>query len=106
MVTFVESPLFTKHVHDYLTDIEYAVFQEYLAANPDMGDVVRGSGGVRKVRWNRRGTGKSGGVRVIYFVRTEAGEIWLLLIYAKSAIDSIPGHILKTLKEEMEHATR
>ena len=106
MVTFVESPLFTKQVHDYLTDTEYAVFQEYLAANPDMGDVVRGSGGVRKVRWSRRGTGKSGGVRVLYFARTEAGEIWLLLIYAKSAVDSIPGHILKALKEEMQHATR
>ncbi len=106
MVTFVESPLFTKQVHDYLTDTEYGAFQEYLAANPDMGDVVRGSGGVRKVRWNRRGTGKSGGVRVLYFARTEAGQIWLLLIYAKSAVDSIPGHILKALKEEMEHATR
>jgi len=66
MVTFVESPLFTKYVHDYLTDItEYSVFQEYLAANPETGDVVRGSGGVRKVRWSRRGTGKSGGVRVL-----------------------------------------
>jgi len=106
MVTFVESPLFTKQVHDYLTDTEYSVFQEYLAANPEFGDVVRGSGGVRKVRWSRRGTGKSGGVRVLYFVRTEAGEIWLLLIYAKSAVDSIPGHILKALKEEMQHATR
>ena len=106
MVTFVESPLFTKQVHDYLTDTEYAVFQEYLAANPEMGDVVRGSGGVRKVRWIRRGTGKSGGVRVLYFARTEAGEIWLLLIYARSAVDSIPGHILKALKEEMQHATR
>ncbi|MDD2899931.1 MAG: type II toxin-antitoxin system RelE/ParE family toxin [Desulfuromonadaceae bacterium] len=66
MITFVESPLFTKQVHDYLTDTEYGVFQEYLAANPDMGDVVRGSGGVRKVRWSRRGTDKSGGVRVLY----------------------------------------
>ena len=106
MVTFVESPLFTKQVHDYLTDTEYGVFQKYLAANPDLGDVVRGSGGVRKIRWNRRGTGKSGGVRVLYFARTDAGQIWLLLIYAKSAVDSIPGHILKALKEEMEHATR
>ena len=106
MVIFVESPLFTKQVHDYLTDTEYRVFQKYLAANPDIGNVVRGSGGVRKVRWSRRGTGKSGGVRVLYFARTEAGQIWLLLIYAKSAVDSIPGHILKALKEEMEHATK
>ena len=106
MVTFVESPLFSKNVHDYLTDDEYGVFQKFLATSPDTGALVRGSGGVRKVRWSRRGTGKSGGVRVLYFARTEAGEIWLLLIYAKSAVDSIPGHILKNLKEEMENATR
>jgi hypothetical protein len=106
MVTFIESPLFTKQVHDYLTDEEFSVFQAFLATNPDTGTVVRGSGGVRKVRWSRKGTGKSGGVRVLYFARTDAGEIWLLLIYAKSAVDSIPGHILKALKEEMEHATR
>ena len=106
MVTFVESPLFSKNVLDYLTDDEYGVFQKFLATNPDSGAVVRGSGGVRKVRWSRRGTGKSGGVRVLYVARTEAGEIWLLLIYAKSAVDSISGHILKTLKEEMENATR
>jgi putative transcriptional regulator len=64
MVTFVESPLFTKQVHDYLTDDEYGIFQAFLATNPDTGAVVRGSGGVRKVRWSRRGTGKSAGVRV------------------------------------------
>lgn len=50
MVTFVESPLFTKQVDDYLTDDEYGVFQAFLATNPDSGAVVRGSGGVRKVR--------------------------------------------------------
>ena len=70
------------------------------------GDIVQGSGGIRKVRWQRRGRGKSGGVRIVYFARTAAGEIWLLLIYAKSATDSIPGHILKALKEEMEHVSR
>ena len=106
MVTFIKSPLFTKQVHDYLTNEEYSVFQAFLATNPDTGVLVRGSGGVRKVRWSRKGTGKSGGVRILYFARTDAGEIWLLLIYAKSAIDSIPGHILKALKEEMEHAPK
>jgi hypothetical protein len=106
MITFIESPLFTKLVHDYLTDDDFRAFQSFLAAKPEVGDVVRGSGGVRKVRWARRGTGKSGGVRVLYFARTEAGEILLLLIYAKSAVDSVPAHILKDLKEEMRNATR
>ena len=74
----------------------------YLASVPDVGDVVKDSGGIRKVRWRRKGRGKSGGVRVMYFTRLQSGEIWLLLIYAKSAVDSIPGHILKALREEME----
>lgn len=105
MLTFVESPSFSRTVYDYLTDDEYAAFQQYLAADPDAGDLVGGSGGVRKIRWARKGGGKSGGVRVLYFARTRQGEIWLLLIYAKSARDTIAGHILRTLKEEMEDAT-
>jgi hypothetical protein len=83
MATFIEAPIFSKYVHDYLSDEEYADFQLYPAANPDSGDIVQGSGGIRKVRWQRRGRGKSGGVRVTDFARTAAGEIWLLLIYAK-----------------------
>lgn len=106
MMTFIESPLFTRLVHDYLDDDEYAAFQAYLASNPHAGAVVKGSGGVRKVRWTRKGAGKSGGVRIMYFARLQSGEIWLLLIYAKSAVENIPGHILKALKEEIENDTQ
>ncbi|MDP1610830.1 MAG: DUF1016 N-terminal domain-containing protein [Sulfuritalea sp.] len=101
---FIESPIFTSYLPDYLTDEEYAALQEYLCEHPDSGDMVRGSGGVRKLRWARPGGGKSGGVRVCYYVRTRAGRILLLVIYAKSAKDSIPGRVLKAIKEEMEHA--
>jgi len=101
MFTFIEGPLFSKYVYDYLEEEEYAEFQGYLANNPENGDIVRGAGGVRKIRWSRKGVGKSGGVRVIYFVRNHRGEIWLLTIYAKSGQDSIPGHVLKALKEEL-----
>ena len=69
MFTFVEAPLFTKLVGEYLTDEEYAALQAALAEDPELGDVIPGSGGVRKVRWGTRGRGKRGGVRVIYFVR-------------------------------------
>jgi hypothetical protein len=103
VLTFVESPLFSKQVYQYLDDEEYAAFQVYLASMPDAGDVVKDSGGIRKVRWRRKGRGKSGGVRVMYFTRLHFGEIWMLLIYAKSAVDSIPGHVLKALREEMEN---
>ena len=105
-LTFVESPLFSRQVYDYLDDEEYASFQVYLASAPEVGDVVKESGGIRKVRWKRKGRGKSGGVRVLYFARLQSGEIWLLLIYAKAAVDSIPGHILKALKKEMEDANQ
>jgi hypothetical protein len=96
VLTFIESPLFSR-----LVDDEYAELQTFLAMNPEAGRLVRGSGGVRKVRWSRAGTGKSGGLRVIYFARTHKGQIWLLTLYSKAAADSIPGHVLKALKEEM-----
>ena len=65
--------------------------------------MVSGSGGCRKVRWSRGGSGKRGGVRVIYFTGVTAEEIWLLLIYAKSVRDNIPGHLLKAVREEIEN---
>lgn len=100
---FIESPFFTAYLSDYLADDEYAALQEYLSEHPDSGDMIRGSGGVRKLRWSRPGSGKSGGVRVCYYVRTKVGKILMLVIYAKSAKDSIPGHVLKAIKEEMDH---
>ena len=57
---------------------------DYIAANPDVGDVIPDSGGIRKVRWKRPGTGKRGGVRVIYFYRDSTMPLYLLLIYAKA----------------------
>ena len=103
MYKFVETKLFTKLVYDYLNDDEYAAFQTFLAAQPEAGAVVRGSGGVRKVRWSQTGRGKSGGVRIIYFARLKHGEVWLLTIYAKGDVESIPAHILRKIKEEIEN---
>lgn len=74
-----------------------------IAANSDAGVVVSGSGGVRKVRWSRKGSGKSGGVRVVYFNKLAKGEVWLLLIYAKNVSDSIPAHVLREIREEIEN---
>ena len=78
-------------------------FFTWLASNPDAGDVIPGSGGCRKLRWSRSGIGKRGGVRVIYFKRPSAGEIWLLLIYAKSARTDVPPHLLEQIRKEIEH---
>jgi len=70
--------------------------------NPEAGAVVRGSGGVRKLRWAASGRGKRGGYRVIYFVRWPKGVIWMLTMYPKNVADSIPGHVLKKIREEIE----
>jgi len=100
--TFVEAPLFTKLVGDYLTDGEYAVLQQALSEDPELGAVIPGSGGVRKIRWGTRGRGKRGGVRVVYFVRREPGVIWMLTIYAKSVSENIPVHMLRRIRKEIE----
>lgn len=104
MFTFVEAPLFTKLVGGYLTDEEYAALQHALAKNPELGEVIPGSGGVRKVRWGATGRGKRGGVRVIYFVRSLHGVIWMLTIYAKNVTTSIPTRVLRRIREEIENA--
>jgi hypothetical protein len=101
MFTVIETPSFTRLWPDYWDEDERGEFVTWLAGDPEAGDVIRESGGCRKVRWSRAGAGKSGGVRVIYFNRLSNGEIWLLTMYAKSARDSIAGDILKKLKESI-----
>ncbi|MGE6608880.1 hypothetical protein ACQKE4_20665, partial [Halomonas sp. NPDC076908] len=61
------------------------------------------SGGCRKVRWSVAGSGKRGGVRVIYFTKLANGEIWLLVIYKKAVKENIPAHILKSVREVLEN---
>lgn len=102
MFAFVETRLFTRLVTDYLSDDEYLKLQQALADNPEAGDLIPGSGGVRKLRWARRGQGKRGGLRVIYYVRTRQGIIWMLTLYAKHVADNIPAHILRKIRQEME----
>jgi hypothetical protein len=74
---FIEAPAFTKHIYDYLTEEEYAGLQCYLLLYPEAGDIVPGSGGVRKIRWAMpsHGSGKRGGCRVIYFYKASDSEI-------------------------------
>jgi hypothetical protein len=104
LLTVIESPLFTKDWPDYWTDEEHGEFVAYLAGYPECGDVVPGSGGCRKVRWSRSGTGKRGGVRVIYTTQLASGVVVALLIYGKSAQENIPAHVLRQIAEELGHA--
>jgi len=102
VLTFIETKLFTRLVQNYFTDDEYAALQNSIVANPEAGDVIRGSGGVRKLRWGLAGRGKRGGVRVIYYLQLRQGQVWMLTLYAKNEADSISGAVLKKIKEELD----
>jgi hypothetical protein len=86
----------------YWTEEERGEFATYIAESPDAGDVVPESGGIRKVRWGRAGSGKSGGVRVIYFTRIAEEEVVLLTLYAKSKTDNLTGAKLKEIRRALE----
>lgn len=102
MIQFVETSGFTKYVTAYLSDEEVNALQLVLLENPEAGDVIKGSGGIRKIRHGGKGKGKRGGYRVIYYYRTKAGQIWLLTIYAKNEMEDLTAKELKTIAEELE----
>lgn len=102
MLTVVETPLFQKQWPMYWTEDERGAFAAYLAAHPDAGDVIPASGGIRKVRWSRAGSGKSGGVRVMYFLRSAQGELILLTLYAKAKTGNIAAYKLKEIRRALE----
>jgi hypothetical protein len=102
MLVIAETPTFAAEADKLWPEDERLAFFAWLAANPEASDVIPGSGGCRKVRWSRPGTGKRGGVRVIYFTRLASGEIWMLLVYSKSVRDNIPAHLLKAIRKEIE----
>lgn len=100
---FIETPFFTKAIQLYLTDEEYGSLQAHLNANPEAGVVVPGSGGVRKLRWGVGSRGKRGGLRVIYYLRTKQGQIWMLTVYSKNVRENIPANVLRQMKEVIDH---
>ena len=102
-MVFIETTTFTKLVYEYLSEEEFAGLQNYLLNRPNAGDVIPGSGGVRKLRWGIERKGKRGGIRVIYYRRVSEGEIWLITLYAKNEISTISPQILKKIAEEIKH---
>jgi mRNA-degrading endonuclease RelE of RelBE toxin-antitoxin system len=85
-----------------LTDEEYGALQESLMRNPDVGPVIPGSGGIRKMRWAAQGRGKRGGYRIIYYVRRTHGAIWMLTMYPRNVSENIPTHVLRQIRKEVE----
>lgn len=100
---FVEAPLFTKLIYSYMNDAEYSALQTELASRPESGDIIPGSGGIRKVRWSGKGKGKRGGFRIIYYWKTRKDEIWLLTLYAKNEAEDISVNVLREIRKEIEN---
>ncbi len=84
LLTVAELPEYLRTAAKLLADADRRAVVDYLAAHPKAGDLIEGTGGVRKLRWAREGGGKSGGVRVIYYFHSEAMPLYLLTMFAKS----------------------
>lgn len=91
MLEFLETPVFTRRIVELLSESEYAALQGALVVNPEAGHVIAGTGGLRKIRWHesRRGKGKRGGVRVIYYWYAAGSVIYMLLAYSKDEQDDL-----------------
>jgi len=100
--SFIESRLFTRLVQEYLDDDEYRELQKVLMENPETGNIIPGSGGLRKARWRAPGRGKRGGYRVIYYARLKQGVILMLTMYPKNVAENIPAHVLRQIRKEVE----
>lgn len=94
----VETSVFTKQVQTHLSDDEYRALQLALVLRPDVGKVIPGSGGLRKMRWGRAGSGKRGGLRIIYFCHPDADRLFLLFLYSKSSRSDLSPAQLRTLR--------
>ena len=105
MQTIVELPEFHKRALSLLKEFEKVSIINYLALHPKSGDLMQGTGGIRKLRWSAQGKGKSGGVRVIYYYVTSASHIRLLLIYKKGKLDNLTDSqkaVIRKLNEDWQ----
>ena len=93
--------MFTRLLSDYLTDENYRELQRTLMENPEMGDVIPGTAGFRKIRWEeaRRGKGKRGGLRVIYYYLSADHQIWFFTLYDKDEAVNLTTEEKKVLKK-------
>ena len=96
---FIETPTFTRLVTQLLTDDEYREMQNVLMEDPERGDIIKGGGGIRKLRHAVQGRGKSGGVRAIYYWVKDGHQIYMLMVYPKAKKDDLPDQEVAILRE-------
>ena len=98
----IETQIFTKRVREIIDEEEYRELQNALIINPELGKIIQGSGGVRKIRWSGSGRGKRGGSRIIYFWVKEQDNLLMLFIYRKNEKDDLTKDQIKVLKSVVE----
>jgi len=95
---FIETSIFTKEIERLLLDDSYRKLQSVLMLRPEAGNVIRGSGGLRKIRWNLPGSGKRGSLRIIYFW-SPPDTIFMLFPYRKTEQEDLTPDQLKLLRK-------
>ena len=98
-LTVVETPQFARQADTVWTDMERQEFVDFIARNPEVGDVIPETGGVRKVRWRRSGMGKRGGTRVVYFYYDATTPLFLLMVYAKAVREDVAPEAKRALAD-------
>ena len=101
-MVIVETPIFTKLISQIMSDDEYKELQEALIIKPDLGVVIKNSGGLRKVRWSVDGRGKRGGVRIIYYWMTENEQLYMMYIFPKNTQENLTDAQTKALRQIVE----
>ncbi len=96
---FIETPIFTKLVCELMPDDDYRLIQQALVLRPEAGKIIKGSGGLRKIRWAIQGKGKSGGIRIIYYWDKPHDCIYMLLVFKKSTQENLTPDQLKIVKK-------
>ncbi len=99
-----ETSIFTKEITRILSDDAYREFQEYLVAHPEGGDVIKGSGGLRKIRWRVPGRGKSGGIRTIYYYYRDESLLLMIYVYEKSKTSDLTPKQIEILRKTFMEA--
>lgn len=101
MRTVIETPTFRKQAAEVWSDDERETFIDWIAENPDAGDVIKDADGARKVRWSRKGTGKSGGARVIYYHLVADEVVLLLMVYTKAVRETVGSKEIKRKRSKL-----